>query len=92
MSVVKERVQLQLSQEEQLERELVVFRRRLPQLLRRYGGQYVAIREGRVVDHGPDDSKLALRMYKRFGNTVLLIAKVEERPTIYELPSPEGVR
>jgi type II secretory pathway component PulJ len=91
MSAVKEVVQQPLSREEQLERELEAFRRKLPQLLRRYRGEYVVIRKGRVVDHGQDDTELAFRMYKRFGNSVLLIAKVEERPTIYEIPSPEVV-
>jgi hypothetical protein len=89
MAAVKERAQRQLSPEEQLEREEAVFQRKLPQLLRRYAGQYVVIRKGRVVDHGPDDIELAFRMYKRFGKSVLLIAKVEEQPTIYEISSPE---
>jgi len=92
MSVVKERVRQQPGPEEQLAREEALFRQKLPQLLRRYGGQYVALRGGRVVGHGMDDAELALRMYRRYGSVVLLIAKVEEQPTVYELPSPEEVR
>lgn len=91
MAQIKDAVTTRTSPEEDLAREEVAFRRKLPQLLRRYRGQYVAIRKGRLVGHGPDDKALALRMYRHFGDSVLLIAKVEEHPTVYELPSPEGV-
>jgi hypothetical protein len=76
----------------ELVEEEVAFRRKLPRLLRSYRGQYVAIHKGRVAGHGPDDEDLALRMYEKFGNAVLLIARVEEEPSVLDLPSPEGVR
>src|SRR2546428_1066011 len=37
------------------------------QLLDRYDGEYVAIHQGRVVDHDTDKLKLGLRVYQRFG-------------------------
>ena len=37
------------------------------QLLDQYEGQYVAIHQGRVVDHDTDKLKLGLRIYRRFG-------------------------
>jgi len=86
MSLVKNRVRQRPRPEELLAKEETAFRRKLPQLLRRYEGQYVAMRGGRVVGYGPDGGELALRMYRKFGSVVLLIAKVEERPTICEVP------
>lgn len=91
MAQVKERAVRPTSPEQQLAREESAFRRKLPLLRRRYEGQYVAIHDGRLVGHGPDDKALALRMYRQFGSDVLLIARVEEPPTVYELPSPERV-
>jgi hypothetical protein len=76
----------------ELREQEAVFLHRLPRLLKDYRGQYVALRRGRVVGHDPDDEALARRMYHRFGDVVLLIARVEEEPTVYEIPSPEDVR
>lgn len=61
----------------------------LPQLMERYEGQFVALYQGRLVGHGPDDEKLAQRMFEKLGDAPFYIAKVEEEPTVYELPSPE---
>jgi hypothetical protein len=69
-----------------------VFRQKHQQLLRRYGGQFVALYQGRVVGHGPDDEELARRMFEQFGDVSFYIAKVEKEPTVYELPSPETMR
>ncbi|MBM4034281.1 MAG: hypothetical protein FJ291_21250 [Planctomycetes bacterium] len=85
MAQVKEPPARPASPEQRLAREEAAFRRKLPLLLRRYAGQFVAIRGGRLVGHGPDDRALALRMYRQFGSDVLLIARVEESPTVYEL-------
>ena len=63
--------------------------RQRAQLLRRYEGQYVAIRQGRVVAHGPDDEELARRMFADWGDQPFYIARVEREPTVHELPSPE---
>ena|SRR5438046_1164063 len=65
------------------------FERQRAQLLRRYKGQYVAVYEGRVVDHDPDDEALACRLFVKLGDVPFYIARVEERPTVYDLPSPE---
>ncbi|MBM4033760.1 MAG: hypothetical protein FJ291_18535 [Planctomycetes bacterium] len=72
-----------------LRKEQAVFERRLPQLLKSHRGEYVAIYRGRIIAHGPDDGKLAYQMYTKFGNVPFLIARVEEEPTVYEIPSPE---
>ena len=74
--------------------ELVVgeqraFERQKAQLLRRYEGQFVALYRGRVVAHDPDDEALAARMFAKLGEVAFWIARVEKRPTAYDLPSPE---
>lgn len=71
--------------------EAQAFRRKLPQLLGRYEGEFVALYRGRVVGHGANDEELARRMYERLGDVSFYIARVERQPTVYDLPSPEVV-
>ena len=52
----------------------------------------MALYQGRVVRHGPDDEELAQEMFEQFGDVPFYIAKVEKEPTVYELPSPETAR
>ncbi len=61
-------------------------------LLQRYQGQFVALYRGRVVGHGPSDEDLARQMFEKFGDAPFLIQRVEKKPTVYEVPSPEVVR
>lgn len=65
------------------------FTRQRPQLMRRYRDQYVALSGGRVVDHDNDDEALAERMFKKFGNAPFYLARLEDKPTIFDVPSPE---
>jgi hypothetical protein len=68
------------------------FRRLRPRLLRRYKGEYVALYRGRVIAHGANDGELAAEMYTTLGDVPFFIARVEEEPEVYEIPSPETVR
>jgi hypothetical protein len=77
--------------EEALGREQRAFQRQRTQLLRRYAGQYVAFYRGRLVGHEANDENLARRMFERFGDAAFYIARVEENPSVCELPSPETV-
>jgi hypothetical protein len=77
------------SAEQALAAEEQAFRQQRAQLLRRYQGEYVALHEGRVVGHGPDDEELAGRLFADLGDRPFYIVKVEREPTVYELPSPE---
>jgi len=61
-------------------------------LKRRYPGQFVALRRGRVVGHDRDDEALAARMFEHLGDAPFLIAHVENHPVTYDVPSPELVR
>jgi len=72
-----------------LEKERRAFLRKLPNLLRPYEGQFVAIYQGRAVGHHEDDEELAQRMYEKLGDALFYIAKVEQQPTIWGIPSPE---
>ena len=71
------------------ESERRAFERQKDRLMRRYRGEYVALRGGRVVDHDKADEVLVERMFKKFGDAPFYIARVESRPTVYEIPSPE---
>ncbi len=91
MSTLKKRKVLE-SSEELLTAEERVFHQKKAHLLQRYEGQFVAIYMGRVVGHGPDDEELAQRMFEKLGDLPFYIGKVEKKPAIYEVPSPEVVR
>jgi hypothetical protein len=72
-----------------LANEEAAFRRKQAGLMRRYKGQFVALQKGAVIGHGWDDEELAARMFKKVGDAPFYIAKVENEPTVAELPSPE---
>ena len=63
-----------------------------PGLMGQYAGQYVALLNGRVVDNDKNDEDLAERMFKKFGDAPFYIGRVEDPPSVYELPSPELAR
>jgi len=65
------------------------FERLFPRLMRRYPEQFVALLDGQVVDHDPNDEALAARMFANFGDAPFYIAHVTRQPRIYDLPSPE---
>lgn len=64
------------------------FQRLLPMLLPSYRDQYVAVHEGRVVDFGPDQIQVALRVYKQFGYLPIYVGLVSEQsPPVLRLPT-----
>ena len=75
--------------EDGLETERRAFQRQRAQLMRRYPGQFVALSGGRVVDHDKEDETLAARMFRKLGDAPFYIARLEDNPTVYEVPSPE---
>ena len=71
------------------QRERAAFWRLAPSLLSKYRGQYVAIHEEDVVDHGADQIELALRVYARFGYVPIYVGPVSDRPPrVLRVPSP----
>ena len=75
--------------DENLAAERRAFERQRRTLMRRYAGQYVALSAGRVVAHDKDDETLAARMFRKFGHAPFYIVRLEEKPTVWEVPSPE---
>jgi hypothetical protein len=64
--------------------------RAMPQAERhRYSGQFVAVHEGRVIDHDSDRRHLYLRVREKLGDTPVLITSAEEpSPREYRIRSP----
>ncbi len=70
------------------EREPRAFRALLPELRLKYDGQYVAIKDGKVVASGSDEVVVALESYSRVGYGPLYLGHVSgsPRPTHLGLP------
>lgn len=76
-------------QRDLMEQEQVAFQAQHQQLLIQYRGQYVAMFQGKVVDH--DDDKVALvdRLDKSHPDQVVLIKLVTEQPErVIQVRSP----
>lgn len=80
---------LPTSSDDSLMADRLAFARQRTQLMRRYRDQYVALSGGRVVDHDKDDEALAARMFRKLGNAPFFLARLEEKPAVCEIPSPE---
>jgi hypothetical protein len=64
------------------ERERRAFLRLLPGLLATHSGQYVAIHEEQVVDSGPDQLEVALRVQRRIGAVAIYVHLVSDQPRL----------
>jgi hypothetical protein len=62
------------------ERERRAFRALLPELRAKYVGQFVAIKDGKVVASGPDEVAVALEAYSRVGYGPLYRGYVADTP------------
>jgi Family of unknown function (DUF5678) len=62
------------------ERERRAFRALLPELRVKYDGQYVAIKDGKVVASGSDEVAVALEAYSRVGYGPLYLGYVSDSP------------
>ncbi len=73
-----------------MRRELDAFRAMHSRLLAEYPAQYVAIYEGRVVDHDADQLALFLRVDRQYPDTDVLIQQVlPEVEESYTFHSPQ---
>jgi hypothetical protein len=73
--------------------EQAAFRRLLPELLKTYEGQYVAIHEGKVVEHGGDILDVADRAYSRWGYVPIYVDLVSSvPPPVWRIPSVRNLR
>jgi hypothetical protein len=65
---------------EKIRAESDAFHTQFDKLLAKYEGQYVAIHNGQVIDHGPDLRTLHLRVFERLGHTPVLLKQVMTDP------------
>ena len=75
-----------------LERERAAYERLEPKLLPLYKGQYVAIREGQVIDSDPDEMALVRRVYEKLGYGPMYVRKVGAPLPVCRVSSPRIVR
>lgn len=71
-----------------LHRDIGWYRANRTKLLRRYAGEYVAIVDGAVVDHGRDFDALATRVFARFGNRSVYMPRVQRDEPTARIRSP----
>jgi hypothetical protein len=60
----------------QIDQEQVKFEAQHSELMEHYAGQYVAMRDGKVVDHDKDRAALGRRVRAAFADDVVLITPV----------------
>lgn len=60
--------------------EMERFRLLHSKLREQYEGSYIAMRDGRVVDHDSNGSRLYSRTREQFGDTPVLIVEVTDQP------------
>ncbi len=76
-----------------MQHEVDAFRAMRIDLLAKYANQYVAIYQGRVIDHDSDQLDLFLRIDKQYPDDPVLIRQVRsEVETVYTVRSPRFVR
>jgi len=72
--------ELALAREEKLREESARFRAHHAELHAQYPGEYVALRNGAVLDHDHDARELYLRVQRQYGDEAILIAPVTDQP------------
>jgi hypothetical protein len=76
-----------------MEREQEAFKAMLPELLKKYESQYVAVHNGQVVDHDTDKINLVTRIEQSLPNEVVLIKQVTSKPDrIIHMRSPRFIK
>lgn len=75
-----------------LHRDMVWYRANRSTLMRRYRGEYVAIVDAAVVDHGTDFGALATRVFARFGNRNVYMPRVQAAEPTAQIRSPRRSR
>lgn len=67
-------------QAEQIDREQRIYERRHGALLAQYGGRYIAMLGGKVIDHDTDRLVLRRRVRKQHGDKAIFFTLVEDDP------------
>jgi len=71
-----------------LHRDMAWYAKHRAKLLRRYRGEYVAIVDAAVVDHGRDFDALATRVFTRFGSRNVYMPRVQAGEATAQIRSP----
>ena len=84
--VVEEAVRRYLGDEHErkIRAESDAYQEQIETLAEQYAGHYIAMHDGKVIDHDPDLRTLHLRVFQRLGHTPVLLKKVGQ-PTRREL-------
>lgn len=80
------RRQARQAEEAAIDREHAAFERMLPELLKQYPGQVVAIYNGEVVGVGDDEVPVWEEARKKFKGATIYIQVVEYPPRVYKMP------
>ena len=65
---------------EKIKAEAEAFRQLHPELVKQYLGRYVALHQGKVVDHDENFQALHQRIRRRFGRQPVLLRRVTPEP------------
>src|SRR2546426_1216716 len=65
------------SAEHDFDRSVRWYAKNRSRLLPQYDRQYIAIVDGRVIDHAPDFEALAVRVFKRMGGRAVFMPRVQ---------------
>lgn len=60
--------------------EMERFREHHDELRQQYEGQFIALREGKVLDHDPEGGRLYGRIHQQYGDIPVLIVEVNDQP------------
>ncbi len=82
----------QAEREMLLRHEMAAFDKMIKSLFKTHLNKWVAILDGQLVDSDDDRRILSKRVADKFGNRVVLIEQVLERPRVFVADSPEQVR
>jgi len=78
-----------VERQRQLAAEQSAWYARPPAERHRFRGEFVAVRDGQVFDHDPDQRLLYLRVRDRFGHSRVLIIPADwTEPPVYTIHSP----
>jgi hypothetical protein len=88
----EQRRQARQAEEAAIEREHAAFERMLPELLKQYPGQAVAIHNGQVVGVGDDEMDLWAQVRQKLGPVPVYVQVVEYPPRIYKMPHRKIIR
>ena len=74
------RAYLLQAQREKIQAETEAFDEQYENLLPKYMDQFIAMHQGKVIDHDSDLRTLHLRVFERLGHTTVLLKRVTNEP------------